>query len=133
MSTVPMNRQQLNAHYEGLFARYLSSQRHNLPPPTGWQKVWLKVAEDAIPVNANEEDSFMGELLGLIREQCSNVPPDECQQFRKITFDGSEIVARHLGKSTLRAYRVRLDYRVRRVWIEIAPGAGSFADGPFSS
>src|SRR5208337_2925036 len=130
MNTAPVDKQQLNAYYEGLFTRYLSSERH-VPPPAGWQKVWFKAAEDAIRVNANEEDSFMGELLGLIREQCSNAPPDECQQFRKITFDGSEIVARHLGTSTLTAYRATAD-RVSRVWIEIAPKARSFARGYFS-
>jgi hypothetical protein len=74
MSAAPVSYEQpIKAQYTELFARYL--QRRSEPPPAGWQRAVLELPLDATRVDVGEQDSFMEELLTLIRERCSTTDP----------------------------------------------------------
>jgi len=128
MSAAPLNYEQpIKAHYAEIFDRYL--QRTNAQPPAGWQRAVLELPPDAPRVEVREEDSFMEELLRLIRERCSTTDPKKTspQGFWIEQFDSSEIVDRHLRGGKLKVYAGRSV--PQQVWIDVAPAAGPFAAG----
>jgi hypothetical protein len=128
MTAAPVPYEQpINAHYTIILVRYL--QRTNEPPPAGWQRAVLHLSPDAIRLDAREEDRFMEELLKLIRERCSTANPKETSPagFWIESFDGSDIVKRHLRGSTLKVYPKKSV--PLQVWIEVASSAEMFGTG----
>jgi hypothetical protein len=128
MSAAPLSYEQpIKAHYEEIFTRYL--QRRSEPPPAGWRRAVLELPPDATRVDATERDSFMEELLRLIRERCATTDPKKTspQGFWIEEFDSSEIVNRHLRGAKLKVYPG--GSVPKQVWIDVAPAAGPFAAG----
>jgi hypothetical protein len=128
MNAAPLNYQQpIKAHYAEIFARYL--QQRSEPPPAGWQRAVLELPPDATRVDAREQDTFMGELITLIRDRCSTTDPKKTspQGFWIEQFDSSEIVNRYLRGGKLKVYAG--SPVPEQMWIDVAPAAAPFAAG----
>jgi hypothetical protein len=128
MSAAPLSYEQpIKAHYAEIFDRHL--QRTNAQPPAGWQRAMLELPADAARVDTREQDSFMEEVLRLIRERCSIVDPKKTspQGLWIEAFGDSEIVGRYLRGARLKIYPG--ESVPQKVWIDVAPAAGPFAAG----
>jgi hypothetical protein len=128
MSAAPLSYEQpIKEHYTDIFYRCL--QRTCEPPPAGWQRAVLELPPDAPRVEMREQDRFMEELLRLIRERCSTADPKKTspQGFWIEAFGVSEIVDRYLRGARLKVYPG--ESVPQKVWIDVAPAAGSFAAG----
>ena len=117
--------QPINAHYEVMFANYI--QRNNERPPAGWKRGVLQLPANAQRVEPNEQNRFMEDLLGLIREKCSTANPEDTspQGLWIETFDGFDVVKKYLEGATVRIYPGQP--LPESAWLDVAPVAGPWA------
>jgi hypothetical protein len=122
MSAAPFTYgQSINDHYDVIVSRFI--QQKNELPAIRWKKVMLHLPSNALRIeDPKEQDTFMKELLRLVRRQCSATDPKSTHtQGLIVGLNGSDVVDKYLPGLKAMLYPGK---PLSAVWIEVAPVAG---------